>query len=391
MKTLSIQRIGVLALLATLSALEGRAPAGVPGPSELREAQKVVEAVRGRSFRRPVAAEEIDAEKLRRQLEEKLAEGLPVGLEDYFRSLSVLGAIDPADLPNLQRRLVDFYHGQVLAFYDPAARKFFVSSTAQSRMAGFSGTEESLLLTHELTHALQDQYLSLEIRMEALKTQSDSALALQAMLEGEATEVMIESAARDLPGAEEAIEAALAPLLTSTLADLDPESKNVPAFFREQLFFPYSEGTAYIRAKKKNGGWNSVNRLWDSPPTSTSEILHPDEAPRPRGRVLSDSAAAPPPGGILLYSDTLGEWTLRFLLHRAAVADADKLAAAWRADRLLFFKHGEEFSYVGKIELADESAARRLGDAWKKLTGSAQAITRGRDLIVYSGFSKAPI
>src|SRR5258706_7221807 len=106
MKTLSIQRIGVLALLAAAFALTGGARAGAPGPAEIQEARKVVESVRGRTFRRPVPVEEIDVEKLRHQLEAKLAEGLPVGLEDYFRSLAVLGAIDRSDLVNLRTRLV---------------------------------------------------------------------------------------------------------------------------------------------------------------------------------------------------------------------------------------------------------------------------------------------
>jgi hypothetical protein len=357
----------------------------------LAEARKTVETVRGRSFKRAVPTETVGAPKLRKLLAEKLVEGLVVDPEDYFRSLAAIGAISEKELPNLRDHLLDFYGGQVLAFYDPSNGKFFVSSSAKEKLGGFSGMEESLVFTHELTHALQDQYLSLDRRIRDLKTSGDAALGLEALLEGEATEVMIEGAVKDLPGAEESVAAMLAPLLTSSLADIEPDASKVPAFFSEQLFFPYSEGTAYVREKKARGGWKAIDALWDTAPASTSEILHPGQPAISAGPILADGAVPPPPGSSFLYSDTLGEWTLRFLFRKGAVADAETAAAAWRGDRFLFFKNGNRIAYAGRIRASDSASALRLLDAWKKSTPNSSGSVHGSETTVYSGFDKSPI
>ena len=77
---------------------------------------------------------------------------------------------------------------------------------------GTGDVAEKLLFAHELTHALQDQSLRLDRRFKSLRDDGDRALALQCLLEGEATVVMVRVALRDLPGADEAVEEALAPL-----------------------------------------------------------------------------------------------------------------------------------------------------------------------------------
>ncbi len=364
--------------------------AGAGTSRKLEEARKTVEKVRGREFKRGVPAEEIGASRLRADLAKKFDEGLATDTEDYFRSLAALGALSPGDLPNLKERLLDFYGSQVLAFYDPSEGKFFISQSGKEKLSGFGEAEETLLFTHELTHALQDQYLSLDRRMRDLRDDGDASLALQSLLEGEATEVMIEGAVGDIPDADEGIEAALAPLLTANLSDLDPDSKKVPDFFTQQLFFPYSEGTAYVRASKKNGGWKAVDRLWVDPPGSTSEILHPGTR-NPGSRDLLPVRLGPPPGAMALYRDTLGEWTLRFILRRAGVADADKLASSWKGDRFAFFRKANQILYAGVIRTADAASSAAILDAWQKASPGSRGVVRGNDVIIFTGYEKSPV
>jgi len=384
-------RLGRLATVvgALLCTAGTAAPPGVA--ERVAEARKTVESVRGRAFRRAVPSATVGPAKLRALLSQKLSEGLVVPPDDYFRSLAAIGAISESELPHLLDRLLDFYGGEVLAFYDPAEGEFFVSSSGKERLGGFGGMEETLVFTHELTHALQDQYLSLDRRLRALRSNGDAALAMDAFLEGEATEVMIESAVKDLPGADEEVEAMLAPLLTSSLADLDPEAAKVPPFFSEQLLFPYSEGTAYVRAAKKRGGWKAIDALWDSPPATSAEILHAESRPPAAAPpLLADGAVPPPAGSTFLYSDTLGEWTMRFLFRRGAVADADAVAAAWRGDRFLFFKSADKVAYAGRIRASDAASARQILEAWRKASPAAGGSIEGADVRVWRGFEKAP-
>jgi len=385
-------RLGRIAIVIGAVLFGGGAAAPPTVADRIAEARRSVESIRGRAFRRPVPSEEVGPAKLRALLAQKLAEGLVVAPDDYFRSLAAVGAISESDLPGLLDRLLDFYGGEVLAFYDPVAGEFFVSSAGRDKLGGFGGMEETLVFTHELTHALQDQYLSLDRRLRALKSNGDAALAIDALLEGEATEVMIESAVKDLPGGDEGVEAMLAPLLTSSLADLDPDAAKVPAFFSEQLLFPYSDGTAYVRQAKKRGGWKAIDALWESPPATSAEILHPGSSrPTPTGPLLGDGAVTPPAGGAFLYSDTLGEWTLRFLFRKGKVEGADGAAAGWRADRFLFFKSRGRVAYAGRLRASDAAAARVLLDAWKRSSPGAAGSVEGTDVSVWSGFDRAPL
>ena len=52
-----------------------------------------------------------------------------VPVEEYFRSLAAIGLIE--DSPRLLDSLVDFYASQVVAFYDPQSRRFFVVEGAE--------------------------------------------------------------------------------------------------------------------------------------------------------------------------------------------------------------------------------------------------------------------
>jgi hypothetical protein len=174
------------------------------------------------------------------------------------------------------------------------------------------------------------------------------------------------------------------------LTDLDPEAKNVPEFFTQQLFFPYSEGTAYIRAYKKRGGCKEIDRLWNEPPGSTAEILHPG-AKIPGAAGLLPGRLAAPPGATFAYRDTLGEWTLRFLLRRAGASDPEKLAAAWRGDRFAFFRKGDRVVYAGRIRTTDAPSAATILAAWEKASPGSRGIVRGSDLIVFTGYEKPPV
>ena len=389
-KMRAFRRMLLFGLAAAIASPAAAAPKDIS--AAIQEAERLVETLRGQKFTRAVPSEEIGGSKLRSVLSEKFEEGLPVPAEDYFRALASLGIIADSDLPDLKEHLLEFYRAQVLAFYDPAAGKFFVSTDVAGHSDGLSGAEQSLIFTHELTHALQDQHLSLDRRMRELKSDGDGELALDALLEGEATEVMIEGAVKDIPGSDDMVEAALAPLLTAGIMDLDPSASKIPEYFSSQMLFPYSEGTAYVRERKKHGGWAAIDRLWASPPRTTAEVLHPSQTFAPARDLLpADSAVPPAPGFRFLYSDSLGEWTLRFLLRKAGAADADVLASAWRGDRFAFFKKGDRVSFVGRIRASDAPAALKLLAAWKTAVPASQAIVRGADLIVYRGYEKAPI
>ncbi len=379
-----------IALLALLSA-----GAAALLPARVREISRLVEDVRGRRFAAAVAASEIDSQELKKFLRTKLVDSFPATPEETLASLVVLGLYEKT--PNLLDRLLDFYASQVVAFYDPEPRRFYVvRGGAGEALEGMGSGElaERLLFSHELTHALQDQSLALDRRFKSLKDDGDRALALQCLLEGEATLVMVRVALKDLPGADAAAEEALAPLLSAGSLERANAPKDLPDFFIEQLFFPYVEGTAYVRRAVSRGGWKEVDRLWNDPPLSTAEILHAERRPAPAADLLpADASRLAPPGSRFLYSDTLGEWTIRFLLRRSnSQEEASEAASGWRGDRIAFFAAGDVLSYLWRLRFESPVAAERFEKALtKSRRGKAPEVERaGADVVVSLGFAGIP-
>jgi hypothetical protein len=367
-------------------------------PERISEVSRQVEEVRGRRFDRPVPATQIDPAEARRVLRSKIVEGLPTSADQYLRSLAAVGLIEEA--PGAFDALVDFYASQVVAFYDPAPRRFFVVEGAEGQVSAseeMAGLARGLIYSHELMHALQDETLRLDALARTLKDDSDRGFALQCLLEGEATLVMIQVALKDIPGADAQAEEELAPLLTAGGLERSNAPRNVPAYFVDQLFFPYAEGTAFVRAAFKKGGWPEVDKLWRNPPASSSEILHGAPYPAPVEGLLSANPAALFPGQRLIYTDTLGEWTLRFLLGRAlSREEAVKASSGWRGDRIAFVGSSGHMAYLWRIRFDDGLSAARFEAALRRAraarpVSAPETIQRnGKDVVVAAALAKVP-
>ena len=366
-------------------------------PTRIREVSKLVEEVRGRRFESAVPASEIDSAALKTFLRAKLVDSFPAAPAETLKSLAVLGLIDQT--PDLLDRLLDFYASQVIAFYDPEPRRFYVvrgGRTESLEGTGSGELAERLLFSHELTHALQDQTLRLDRRFKSLRDDGDRALALQCLLEGEATLVMVRVALRDLPGADEAAEEALTPLLSAGALEKANAPKNLPDFFVEQLFFPYVEGTAYVRRAVTRGGWKEVDRLWNDPPVSTADILHGDHRPPATDLLPADAdrlAQLVPSRFRFLYSDTIGEWAIRFLLRRFLPEEtASEAASGWRGDRIAFFTSGETLRYLWRIRFETPVAAERFEKAMQSIRReNVPTMSRaGPDVLLSLGFEELP-
>lgn len=376
------------------------------------EAQKLVERVRGVRFREPIRSEQIEERDLPPFLERKLVEDLPAPFPKYAAALAALGLIDPT--PSLQKKVVNLYSRQVAGFYDPEEKKFYivpgrtkVTSEEAPGDAPLGTLIEESLLVHELTHALQDQRLGLAARIRKLRDSTDSLMALQAVLEGEATVVMAEALFERLPAetrasfSGESLAAMMSNLATSSAASAIEGAEGVPEFFIRELLFPYSAGTAWIQHQRAgNKGWTALDEGYGRFPATTSEILRPGRT-GPRNRLPSDRASSPPlPEGCrFLFADTLGEWVLGFLLERAGAGEgASRLAESWNDDRIVFFEprhaSGAQVGFTWRIRTSNRAAAVKLADALAPLYTARPARLRPtievRDDIVEVSRGPAP-
>ncbi len=270
---------------------------------------------------------------MRRSSGRSISEGYVAAEDEAFTRLGLLGVDD-----DLEELILGIYDSQVLAYYDPRTTTFSLVGPVKK-----IGPLESIVVAHEYGHALQDAQWGLEARRIAELDRADAILAQQALIEGDATAVMYDWAARELD---------LGDLLRVSAAALTRQDQKklsrMPMILQRQLEFPYIDGYAFVTALRGSGDWAAVDDAWDAQPVSSEQILHPELYPDevPVEVVLPDVAAALGPGWTASYQQTLGEmqvgvWVADGKKRRSLfpvlpgqLANADA-AAGWGGDRLV--------------------------------------------------------
>ncbi|MEA2162543.1 MAG: hypothetical protein QOK37_670 [Thermoanaerobaculia bacterium] len=291
--------------------------------ASLANEMKTVERLRGLTFDRPVVQRTITRAELPNVLRAQMEKSLPYSPDDYALILRALQLVD-AGSADLVRSMLDLYQSQVLAFYDPLTHTYFALDQLPAGAPALIDNDilRQAVVIHELTHALQDQRFHAGARDLALQKDTDGSLALHALMEGEATLVMLDyvldragQKMDDALSSPEALE-----LLTNSMNGADATiDKSTPRYFAESLKFPYAEGLKLVIEGYRRGGWKMVDRMDENPPRSTREVLHPSEY---FARMTRDAAAAPPfdekttlPGALTV--EHLGEFHWRFLVGEA--------------------------------------------------------------------------
>jgi hypothetical protein len=298
--------------------------AGLLGFGEVSESELSAEVAEagGVPFKTPVRLEYMDKAELKAYLTELFEEDYPVSEgEADRRTLTAFDLLTPGtDLRALRARVLE---ENVVGFYDerPDRRKLYVVS-GDRRLTPMN----QLVLSHELRHALQDQYMAIhDLLGEGVSDYDDRRMALLSLLEGDATFVMEKFLMKRLPGGglsglgDGGSFFGLGAMASAAVPD-------APPVVRDQLVLPYFAGRDFVDAVFKRGGWDGVRAAWARPPGSTEQILHPEkyasgEAPR---RVLAPSAGA----GRVVREGVLGEALVRTWLGEGS----DRAAAGWGGD-----------------------------------------------------------
>jgi len=321
-----------LSILAAVLFVVGGASAAPPLQREMRE----VEHLRGITFRHRVVQRTIDRTELRPLIREQLEKTIPYSLDDYVRVLKALQLVD-ASAPDVVDRMFELYDSQVLAFYDPITHTYFAIRQLPAALAGISDSSalrESVVI-HELTHALQDQRFDATRRDRALEHDTDGELAYHALLEGEATLVMLDYLLeKSGQSFEEAVKGdALMGAMGAASAD-QSIAANAPPYFVESLKFPYLEGLKLVVQAYRRGGWKEIDRMHGNPPRTTREVLHPEEYFARLGRGEKGAPPFNPPRSRnVLTIERLGEFHWHYLVGEHA--------SGWVDDRVTITRDGD--------------------------------------------------
>ena len=356
--------------------------------------QEEVAEAGGLPFRENVKVAFLGREELGAYLRELFDDEYPVALARADeRLLQAFDLLPPCtDLRALRARVIE---ENVAGFYDerPGKRRLYAVSEDRS----FSPMNQ-IVLVHELRHAQQDQYQSLDGFLgEDVSDFDDRRLAWTSLLEGDATLVMerfvrlrLGSLGVALPGAA-AEDTAAAALGAPGLFDIP----GAPLVVRDQLVQPYLAGLTFARALWSRGGAGALREAWGRPPQSTEQVLHPGKFfSREAPRVVVPAVGAPP-GARLVSEGVVGEMLLRTLVEDASEAATEgwggdgwrlwdvggRTALAWRSEwdeaadagefyaalRARFARHGAPSSRGGWEVFPGGSgrgfAVRRAGDA----------------------------
>jgi len=353
---MSIRR---MAALLPLVALFQAVPSSA---ATLDEQMQAVERIRGLRFSERVRTVTIGRDELPGRLREQFAKTLPYSTQEWELVLRALNLVDRKS-GDLVGPMMELYQSQVLAFYDPYTRTYVAVRQLPSVAQGLVPAEvlEESIVIHELTHALQDQQFAIGKKDLELRHDTDANFAYHALLEGEATLVMLgHLLSRSGGSLDDVINS---DFLLSTLSAAGNSDAMMgtatPRYFRELLKFPYLEGLRFVVEAYRRGGWAEVNRVHANPPTTTRQVLHPEEYFE--RRFIPQTFDDKPPSWIKpLIVEHLGEFHWGFFAGRED-------ARGWVNDRVMIAQNAAcEPTVLVDIRWDSPAAAERFMKAYAK-------------------------
>lgn len=371
----------------TLAACADRSrKSGSPYASKIADAIPKLEAATGLKFKTPPKFEARTKDEVRQFLERAFTQDTPAeelkGSERVYKRLGLL-----PDTLDLAKFMLSLLSEQVVGYYDPGTKVLYIVQGASDEMVGVT-------VSHELVHALQDQYINLD-SIQKVRGQNDRQMATQAVIEGEATyeqlSSMLGGAAMltNLPGGWDRVRQQI----RESNATM-PVFSVAPTLIQETLLFPYLSGAEFMRNfKEKFPGKAPFGNM----PVSSEQVMHDD---RFFGAKDDPTNITLPPlkTGKAVYENNLGEFETRlFLFQQLKDRDAAyRGAAGWDGDRYVLFDlpKGEGLAWTSVwdtsvdaaefFDLLDTSIIKRFGNVKPTQASQAQRLytAAGRTLSV---------
>jgi len=305
----------------------------------------------------------------------------PEEFEASQKTLLKLGLVNGGF--RLRDYVVQLLREQVAGFYEPKTREFYLA-------AWLPIADQKRVIAHELVHALQDQHFNLRRFEDWPKGDSDAELAAHALVEGEATLVMIEYDF-ELQGMKLDMNK-LGALTDNMIAqDIDSDAKsypvlaNAPKVLKENLQFPYVYGAGFVGAVLRNRSWQALDDSYTTLPASTEQIMHPERflvRDDPVKIEIPDLAGSLGPAWKKADADVNGEFGyLVALAEFIGRRTARTAAAGWGGDRYALYENKR----TGALVLAQyttwdtESDAREFFDAYSERTQKRYKVARPAD------------
>lgn len=305
------------------------------------EIQEFVSEFRGMPFLEPVEKKVQSRAQTQQFLVQRVAEEFTEeeieGAESLLRRLGLL----PDDY-DYYSSTIDVLSEQISGIYDYQEEFLALAEWIPIEL-------QKPILAHELTHALQDQHFGLENYLSPEVDNDDRALALSALVEGDASLVMFAytlapegRSATDVPDYVE--------LVKRQFAFIEATSPNLsasPRYIKETIMFAYSYGTEFVKKIVARDGWDGLEKVYLDPPSTTEQIMHPEKFLISRdlpgdaeeaARLRFGETKADDPSSI---TNVLGEFTLYLMLREQLDEETSRRGAeGWDGDYVVLHQSG---------------------------------------------------
>lgn len=336
-----------------------------PAFAQIDSIVRTLSGITGLSEDHPVPYGRMTKRQLRQFLNRRIKKTVkPEEIRADEISLKMFGLV-PQDF-DLKKSTIDLLTEQAAAFYDYDEKKLFLLEDS-------SLAAETTTLAHELSHALADQHFDLNRFMEDTPANDDENLAHTAVVEGQASWLMIayelkQKGQKPVPTTE----------MLKSVGDSSEDSmedypvlKSTPLYIQQSLLFPYSEGTQFFDAVYHKMGKASFSAVFTDPPVDSAQVIHPDRYFRHEKASVPDM---PKPRlkneGSEVSDGSVGEFDHRMLLRQyLGAAKALELAPHLRGGQFRVITSGKSHKPV--LEYASEwDSEKQAADffaAYKKI------------------------
>lgn len=305
---------------------------------------RFVEGERGHPFLEPVTVQFLDDAAFEDVVLSGLQDDGAVRALEAQQQLLVALELLPAGVDFVQLVRISQREG-VVGLYVPSTKELYVRGTNITPLVRTT-------VVHELTHAIDDQWFSLDRR----NMNADEGFAASSLAEGSAT--LVEERYVDTMSSADV--AAAGRESDEFIAQM--EQPDWPLSVNELSESVYTLGHRFVSGIVDDGGMAALDSAFQSPPRSTEQLLHPE---RYAGADAPVQVAPPDTDGVLLLEGVMGEWSLVELLNaELAPADARGAAEGWGGDRYALVDDGYRHCVVLDVQMDTDVDADELESAF---------------------------
>ena len=234
----------------------------------------------------------------------------------------------------------------------------------------FHATSEATLV-HELTHIMQGTldspptpYTFDAIKARAALNEGDATFMADFYLNNSQTPTYtpLKATAKkaNSPGIQLSCPSQVAPSIPQSILKID--------------YFAYDYGKRFISTLYAKEGWVEVNAAYANPPTTTAQILNPEEYYQNITAQPVSSLPSPGQDWTHVKYTQYGEYFIFSVLNTWLPTDQAKASTdGWRGDNLTYYEKGNEYLFTWNIVWQSQSEASSFSESFQNMTDAAGA------------------